>query len=215
MNICIHPKLSFKPTETQLEQLQMYVNLLLKWNNAINLIGKSTQADIWDRHIWDCAQLIPYIQTQSVKQKSQKNLEVLDFGSGAGLPAVVLAILMPQAHITACEKVGKKCDFIKTVKIELGLQNLMVENKPVQSLLDTNKQYNIITARAVSELEALLKWTEGLLTPKGQYIFLKGSTASREISTAQDNFLDNYPMTLKRFPSIVNSSGEVLIFIKK
>ena len=189
-------------SEAQKGQLEAYANLLIKWNKAINLIGRSTESEVWERHILDSAQVVPHLPTHG---------KILDFGSGGGLPSVIMAILLPEAEITACEKVQKKCDFLNTVRVQLGLKNFTVESCQVQALLERGEMYAAVTARAVSELQNLLEWTEGILSKNGRYVFLKGVSASREISDVSEK----YSMTITRLPSMISSiggeQGEILI----
>ncbi len=196
MKTHIAPQSPFEVTPDQQEKLEAYVNLLLQWNKTYNLIGRSTAEDIWQRHILDCAQLVPYI-------KSGAN--VLDLGSGAGLPAVVLAILT-NAHVTACEKRQKKCDFLSHVQHQLSLApNFEVSAKSIEEMPPQN-QYQIITARALAPLPQLILWAQPRLTSGGVCLFPKGKEWQSELSSANAIF----NMTTEAIPSITNTEGRLL-----
>ena len=87
-----------------LERLKIYVELLLKWQRAINLIGPGTIADVWGRHVLDCGQLMPYIPRDKTP--------VVDIGSGAGLPGLIFAI-MGVPDIKLVESDSRKCSFLR------------------------------------------------------------------------------------------------------
>ncbi|MDD9912386.1 MAG: 16S rRNA (guanine(527)-N(7))-methyltransferase RsmG [Alphaproteobacteria bacterium] len=191
-------QLPFPISPKQEEKLQQYVNLLLKWNKAFNLIGRSTEDDIWQRHILDAAQLAPLLGEAKT---------VLDVGCGAGLPSVVLAIL-GEAHITACERIQKKTDFIKEVRRNLSLEEkLTVLSQDVRELKAQGKTFEIITARAVAPLVELVDLTEGLLAVGGKYVFPKGAEVQQELIELSAK----YNMTIERVSSITSSTGEIIL----
>ena len=193
-------KLGFEITPEQETKLQGYVDLLLKWNKTYNLIGRSTEQEVWERHILDSAQLVPHVAGAKT---------LLDFGCGAGLPSVVLAILT-NAKITACERIQKKTDFIKEVRRQLSLEgNLTVCAQDVREFLDEGTRFEVITARAVAPLVDLVEWTDGLLDKQAEdprYTFLKGAELQQEL----DALKDKYNMTAETFSSITSSTGEII-----
>jgi 16S rRNA (guanine527-N7)-methyltransferase len=187
-----------RPAPEQSQQLQAYVDLLLKWNKKINLIGKSTEREVWERHVLDCAQLAPHLPAGQT---------VLDVGSGAGLPAVILAILCA-SDVTACEKVSKKCDFLQEVRRTLALSDrLRILNCDVRELKEKKARFHTITARAVAPLVDLIDLTDGLLADGGQYVFLKGQTVADELADVRRK----YHMTETLISSITSSAGGVIL----
>ncbi|MFZ2620858.1 MAG: 16S rRNA (guanine(527)-N(7))-methyltransferase RsmG [Alphaproteobacteria bacterium] len=182
-------------TPAEVTALQAYVALLLKWNAAINLIGKSTEAEVWERHIADCAQLVPDVANTPT---------LLDMGSGAGLPAVVLAILSPNTQVTACERVGRKADFLKECRRALSLTNLTVVADDVRTL--KGQTFATITARAVATLTELFDATAELCAPDGQFVFLKGATVDDELATLREK----YQVTTQMRLSITGGRGTII-----
>lgn len=175
-------------TDLQKNQIQKFVNLLLKWNKAYNLIGKSTESEIYNRHILDCIQLSPYFQG---------DLKVLDVGAGAGFPSILLAI-MTNAQVYACERIGKKCNFLNQARIDLQLQNkFTVLNEDVRAIDPNHHTFNIITARAFADTADILEMTKGLLTLNGHWVLLKGANFNNE--------LIKIPNTFKVTTEIINS----------
>ena len=154
--------------------MEQYVALLLKWNKSINLIGASTENEIWDRHILDAWQIVQYLP--SIKTKPR----LLDMGSGAGLPGMILAML--GYELVMVESDERKCVFLKETIRVLGL-HAQVNNCRME-VLDMGK-FDIITARALAPLSQLLTYAFPHMGINGQCIFPKGQTYSMEIVDAR------------------------------
>ena len=157
------------PRETQ-EKLDCYVQLLIKWQARINLISSKTLPEIWHRHILDSAQLVSYLpKTPSV---------ILDMGSGAGLPGVILAILTRhQLHLV--ESDSRKIAFMRTALRETCTSAILHEQRmeTVPAL-----RPDIITARALAPLSQLITLASGQHHEKIEYLFLKGREAKQELT---------------------------------
>lgn len=184
------------PSPQQKKQLEAYVQLLRQWNTTINLVAPSTLADVEQRHIQDCAQLVPH-----VAQLAPQN--ILDVGSGGGLPGLVLAILAPQHHYTLSERDQRKSAFLRTAAHQLGLTHVKVSAADVKTI---QEQYDIITARAFSSLLNILDSTLPLLAPQGHYLLLKGQAIDEELKACETKF----HLTTERWPSIVPGNGWVV-----
>jgi 16S rRNA (guanine527-N7)-methyltransferase len=179
-----------------LDQLGTYVQLLIKWNKAYNLVGKSTESEIHFRHVLDSAQLVPFVSCET---------KVLDIGSGAGLPAIVMAILSG-AHVYACEPLGKRCTFMNEVRRQLKLHdNFTVLNMKAENVVRGDNSFNVISSRAVADASVLISISAGLLAENGFYLFLKGPSYEKEI--ASDAFSK---MTISVKSSITSSGGKIL-----
>lgn len=186
-------RLGVSVSSVQLYQLEIYAESLKKWQKSVNLVGPKTIDELWTRHLLDGAQLVPLVSRGTI----------LDFGAGAGLPSVPLAILSG-ASVTACERIAKKTGFISFVSRETGLgDRLRVVNDDVRNL---SAHFDVITARAVADLGELLLLTKHLNHEDTCYVFPKGGNVNKEISSA----LLNWKMTIEKFPSITNSDGTIL-----
>ena len=133
------------------EKFLIYENLLCEWQSRMNLVAPSTLDNIRVRHIDDSLQIIDLVPMDSV---------VIDLGSGAGFPAVPLAIL--GRDVFAIESIGKKCNFLNAVKDELDLKNLTIVNDRIENIIKkitNNKSKIVITARAFASLEKILDMT--------------------------------------------------------
>lgn len=186
---------SFAVTEPAEKKLTAYAALLRQWNPKINLVSPTTLPALEQRHIADCAQLVPHIP--------QDACEVLDVGSGAGLPGLILAILAPQHHYTLVERDHRKAAFLFTAKQQLELENVTVLNDDVRNI---SKQYQVITCRAWADLSEILNLTSPLLAQNGAWLLLKGKGFDGELSSRETAF----HLTIDKVPSIVSRDGWVV-----
>jgi 16S rRNA (guanine527-N7)-methyltransferase len=169
------------------EQFDLYSQILRTWQTKMNLVAPSTLNDVQKRHIDDSAQLADYLP---------QNVTVLDMGSGAGFPSVVLAIL--GWKVIAIESIGKKTSFLGEVKSKLDLQNLKIVNNRVENYLKkmpiSEKNTIVFTARAFAPLVKILDYIAAYAAP---LYLLKGSGIQQEIINAQKKYNFNYTL----FPS--------------
>ncbi len=153
----------------------------IRWNQKINLFSKSTIEDFWDRHIVDSAQLSQYT---SVSDKTWA-----DFGSGGGLPGVVLAImareLAPSLSFTLVESDQRKAAFLRHAKakfkLAMAVSTNRVENHPPLNA-------DVISARAFTDLNQILRLALPHMKDVGRLILLKGRSAQEEIEVAKENW---------------------------
>lgn len=176
------------------EQLERYVTELLKWNKKINLIGKSTEVDIWQRHIADAAQLISYLPANTK--------QITDFGAGAGIPGIILAI-MTEAHVDLIESDSRKSAFMNHIIAELAL-DATVHNVRIESL--DAWENNVVTARAFAPLPVILDIGKDFLQKTQICLFLKGQNVVEEIEGATKY----WEFQAETYPSQVEGNGVVL-----
>lgn len=145
----------------QEKKLADFVSLLLSKNQNYNFIGNSTIENIWERHILDCAQLLKFIDNY--------NLKFADFGSGAGLPGIVLSILgLKEIHLV--EKSFRKCEFLHEAKL-LSSNRVFIANSKLEDL--DYQSYDCIVSRALAPLPKLLEYNIKFLKDDGFCLFLK------------------------------------------
>lgn len=177
--------------------LNKYINLLLDWNNKINLIGKSTENDIWNRHILDSAQLINFLN------KNELELAICaDIGTGAGLPGIVLSILGIK-NMVLIEKSPLKCNFLKEA-IKISPNNVKIINDDIDNIL--NRKFDIVFSRALANLSKLLSYSINLLNNDGKCIFLKGKKLNEELNEAQK--LYNFDYKIEK--SLTSEEGNII-----
>jgi len=184
--------------------LDLYVDELLNFNKQYNLISKSTESIVWDRHILDSAQTIKFINPS-------KNLKICDLGSGAGLPGLIIAIYGYKIgfHVKLYEKSSIKCKFLNNIITKLKINNIIVENI---NLYDTSIKADYVVTRAFKKLSEVLSISREIISTSHKLILLKGKGAEEEIKKV--NFGNNYKFEVKK--SITDPESKILIFdVKK
>ena len=160
------------------QKLEQLVALLNEWQAKFNLVSNNSLPDVWQRHIADSAQLFKYLNNQVDS--------VYDVGSGAGFPALVLAVMAqeqyPRLKFTLIESIGKKTLYLNEVKTVLNLSNVTVLNKRTEDIL--LPPADVITARAVASLDKLLGYVFKFTNRQTKLIFPKGKSYREELETA-------------------------------
>ncbi|GAB5388287.1 MAG: 16S rRNA (guanine(527)-N(7))-methyltransferase RsmG [Alphaproteobacteria bacterium] len=196
--VCKHILQSGWGDEAGIERLRGYAEELAKWQKRINLVAPSTLPQLWERHILDSAQVMPLLPDAA--------RHVADFGSGGGLPVVVMACLDQSGRrFTAVESVGKKAQFLKHCARLLDLP-LTVENKRIEDLPPL--QADLVTARALADLGQLINWATPHLAPDGGMLFLKGERAEQETAALASDHQQNWVITST--PSLTNHQADIL-----
>lgn len=176
-----------------LDRFRLYAALLTKWQRAVNLIGKSTAADIWERHFLDSAQLYPHLSERP---------GLVDFGSGAGFPGAVLTLLGAQ-DVHLVESDSRKCAFLRELDRQLGL-GMTIHEARIDHL--TPWKASSLTARALASLPKLLDMAEEFLTPETVILFPKGETVDQELTEASKG----WNMTVSRLASRTSPTSVIL-----
>ncbi len=158
-----------------LARLDCYADLLRTWNPKINLVGPSTLPALWERHFLDSAQLFPHLPVGGGM--------LADFGSGAGFPGLVLAILgAPCVHLIESDQ--RKAAFLREVSRETGAGNVTVHAARLADVAPLGA--DVVTARALAPLTDLIPWAIRHLKPGGTALFLKGADTEKEIAKARE-----------------------------
>ena len=172
-----------------LEKLKKYEALLKKWQKAINLVSKNTIENTWERHILDSLQLIDYLP-------KDKDVSIVDLGSGGGFPPLVLAIA-GYTNVSAIESDERKCLFMAEVAKQTETK-INIINKRIEKV--NNLKADIVTSRALAKIDLLLNLSKNITKKETKYLFLKGKTAEEEIKKAQEQF-DFQAQTFKSMTS--------------
>lgn len=197
--------------ETQ-ERLECYVGLLKRWQRVQNLVSRGTLEAVWTRHIADSAQLLPLAQGQieaCIDHKGEVNWA--DLGTGAGLPGLVVAILLrdtaPQVHLHLVEANQRKVAFLRAAVRELDLR-VVIHSHRIEALTKTHtKAFDLVTARALASLSTLLTLSAPLLAEGGCCLFHKGRDFQQEIRDAGRAF----EMTVLEKPSMTAEDSRLLV----
>ena len=176
------------------ERLNTYADLLRKWQRSINLVGPRTLDDLWNRHFTDSAQLLPLIPP---------NARVLvDFGSGAGFPGLVLAILgVSEVHLIESDQ--RKSTFLREVARATGTP-ITVHAKRIEQVAPFPA--DVVSARALAPLSDLLAFAAPFIGPGSLCLFPKGQTAEDELTAASKI----WNMNVDRIQSVTDPSATIL-----
>jgi 16S rRNA (guanine527-N7)-methyltransferase len=175
-------------------RLQAYVDLLIAWNPRINLVGPRTLDDIWRRHILDSAQLRPLVPAQT--------RSLVDLGSGAGLPGLILAIIgVSQVHLI--ESDSRKCAFLREAARVTGT-TIVLHPRRFEEVRDLRA--DVVTARACAALPKLLDHAERFIDRHSILLFLKGQNLGEELTEARKV----WNMREMLHPSASDPSGTIL-----
>ena len=156
-------------TELQIQQLLSYHSLISKWNKVYNLSAIRDPLESIKKHFLDSLSIISFIKDELL----------LDVGSGAGLPGIVIAIMKPKTKVFVIDSVGKKCRFMQTAKTELSLTNLTVINSRVEDFVP-KEPFSQITSRAFADTNETINKTQHLVSSDGRYLLMKGDNINED-----------------------------------
>lgn len=177
------------------EKLASFVDLLFRWNGRINLVSARSAEDVWHRHVADALQLLPLAPPAPGR--------VIDIGSGAGFPGLVLAVATGwETHLVEADK--RKAAFLNQAAAQLGLPNVRVHPRRVETA--PLPKAGLLTARALAPLPVLLRHAHALLAPGGTALFPKGRAAEQELTNASRDWI----MRAERFPSRTDPASTIL-----
>ena len=185
----------FSVSQTQEIKFKKLIEELVVYNKHTNLVGKSTLTNPWRSHILDCIQISSFIEN--------KESSILDMGTGAGFPGLIL-VIMGYQRVSLIDSNGKKINFIHNICKKLDIKaNVFL--KRIEKL--KNKHYNFLISRALAKLNKLLTYSHNFMNKDTVLIFLKGKTVNEEIKEARKYWF---------FKSIVQQSysderGKILI----
>ncbi|CAA6604861.1 Ribosomal RNA small subunit methyltransferase G [Rhodospirillaceae bacterium LM-1] len=177
-----------------IQRLDCFVSELIKWQARINLVSPKSLEDVWRRHIQDSAQVLPLIRPGA---------KILDLGSGAGFPGLVLAIMGERLEVHLVESDQKKVAFMREAGRLTGA-NIHLHCVRIEKLAPF--PVNFVTSRALSSLEHLLEFADPFLDMGGQCLFLKGKSWQEELTNAEKNWM----MRAESIPSRTDPEGVIL-----
>ena len=189
---------NFQGSAQILKKIFEYKKFLLSENLKMNLIGKSTEGDFDQRHILDCIQIHNYI--------GDPNLRILDVGSGAGLPGILLSILgFKNMHLV--EKSPKKSNFLNNCKSRLGIE-FTVHNNLIEKLKIT--KFDTVVSRAFAPIVKIISATKKITDTKTKYILLKGKSYFNELE-----FVDQSKYDWKLYSSLTSDESKIVVIHSK
>ena len=161
--------------DRQVQQLLDYLALLAKWGRVYNLTARLEPDEMLTHHLLDSLAIVSPLR----RQCGSGPLRLLDVGSGAGLPGVVLAICEPGWQVDCVDAVAKKAAFVQQVAVSLRLPNLRGRHARVEQLTE---RYQVVTSRAFAALADFTQWSDAALAPEGVWLAMKGKNPADEIA---------------------------------
>jgi len=193
------------PQETQ-QKLLDYLALLAKWNKVHNLTAVRDPEEMVTLHLLDSLAVLPHLFVSSLAKGEGKRL--LDVGSGAGLPAIPIALARPQLKVTALDSSHKKTTFLRQVKAELGLANLDIVCGRVEEYQPEQK-FDCVISRAFSDVAEFVQLTAHLCAKDGMWLAMKGVYPYDELAQVKNVISEVVPL---RVPGL--SAQRHLVFLK-
>lgn len=174
--------LSLQLTPAQCASLLDYLALLLKWGRVYNLTALRDSQEMLTHHLFDSLAVISPLRRHLQLDGARQGVRVLDVGSGAGLPGVVIAICCPDVAVTCVDTVSKKAAFIQQVAANLRLPNLRGVHARVENLTD---RYGVVVSRAFAALPDFAAWSGNALAEGGVWLAMKGKHPQQELAALQ------------------------------
>lgn len=178
-------KLSLSLPEGAMDRLLAYLALLVKWNGAYNLTAIRDPEQMVIKHLLDSLSIAPYVQGGSL----------IDVGTGAGLPGLVLAIVKPELDVTLLDSNGKKVRFLRQVIADLKIGNASAVQTRVEEF---DRQFDLVSSRAFATLADMVNGSRQLLAENGEFLAMKGVHPTEEIAALPEGFSvrDVVPLTV-------------------
>ena len=162
------------------ERLLAYLDLIAKWNKVYNLTSVRLPADMLRQHLLDSLAVVPALRRYwQAQPEAGRPLRLLDVGSGAGLPGVVIALCEPGWQVTCIDTVGKKTAFIQQVAATLRVPGLRAVNARVETLKGAD--FDVVCSRAFASLADFTAWSGAALAPAGVWLAMKGKRPDAEL----------------------------------
>ena len=203
-------ELNVELDEDKLRKLERYYELLVEWNEKMNLTGITEKSQVYLKHFYDSLTLNKMVDLK-------QNLSLVDIGTGAGFPGLVLKIVFPNLKITLIDSLNKRIEFLKTVIEELKLTDIeAIHVRSEDYALKTREIFDIATARAVAPLNILLEYSIPMLKKDGFFVPMKANI-SQEINDSKNALkqLDSEIISQVEFELPKELSKRTLIKIRK
>lgn len=203
-------KINIIITDNQLKQLERYYELLIEWNEKMNLTNIIQKEEVYLKHFYDSLTI-----NKIIDLKKEKN--ICDIGTGAGFPGLVLKIIFPNLHVTLVDSLNKRIIFLQEVKKELKLDNLDIYHARIEEFAKENiEKFDIVTSRAVAKLPILLEYSIPMVKINKYFIAMKAN-AEEEIIESKNalKILNSKIERVEKFELPVEKSNRTLIKIIK
>ena len=199
-------RLGITPTEEQLQKLEKFYQLLIEWNQKINLTRIIEKEDVYLKHFYDSLTIVKEVDFSKVNT-------LCDVGTGAGFPGIVLKIFYPNLKITLIDSLLKRVNYLNEIIKELELKDIEAIHTRAE---DYHETFDVVTARAVANIEKLLKYTMHLVNKNGKLIAMKGNIEEELTEEVKKKINKKYKIEkINKFLLPIENSNRSLIVIKK
>ena len=199
-------KLGITPTKDKLQKLEKFYQLLIEWNKKINLTRITTKEEVYLKHFYDSLTIVKEVDLTKVNT-------LCDVGTGAGFPGIVLKIFYPNLKITLIDSLLKRVKYLNEIIKELDLKDIVAIHTRGE---DYHETFDIVTARAVANIEKLLKYTMHLVETNGQFIAMKGNIEEELTKEIQNKINKKYKIErINKFSLPKEQSHRSLVVIVK
>lgn len=198
-------ELGIELTEEQLNKLDSFYHKLIEWNERINLTRITEEQDVYLKHFYDS------LTIAKVVDLSTKDT-LCDVGTGAGFPGIVLKIVYPNLKITLVDSLLKRVNYLNTIITELNLDNIKAIHSRGE---DYKEKFDVVTARAVANIEKLLNFTMHLVNKDGIFVAMKGNVEEEMTDQVVSKINKKYNLvTINKFLLPIENSNRSLVVIK-
>ncbi len=198
-------ELNITLTSHQQFQLNKFYQLLIEWNKKINLTRITQEEDVYLKHFYDSLTIVKAIDLS-------KKETLCDVGSGAGFPGIVLKIVFPNLKVTLIDSLQKRVNYLNSIIKELDLTDIEAIHSRGE---DYKQKFDIVTARAVANIEKLLTYTMHLVSKDGMFIAMKGNIDDELTKSVIEKINKKYDLvTVNRFYLPKEKSNRSLVIIK-
>lgn len=198
-------ELGIELTEEQLNKLDSFYHKLIEWNERINLTRITEEQDVYLKHFYDSLTIAKVVDLST-------KATLCDVGTGAGFPGIVLKIVYPNLKITLVDSLLKRVNYLNTIITELNLDNIKAIHSRGE---DYKEKFDVVTARAVANIEKLLNFTMHLVNKDGIFVAMKGNVEEEMTDQVVSKINKKYTLvTINKFLLPIENSNRSLVVIK-
>lgn len=198
-------KINIILTEEQIEKLDKFYKLLIEWNKKINLTRIEDEKEVYLKHFYDSLTIVKVVDLNKINT-------LCDVGTGAGFPGIVLKIVFPNLKITLIDSLQKRVNYLNTIIKELNLNNIEAVHVRGE---EYKGKFDLVTSRAVANIEKLVKYTMHLVSPSGIFVAMKGDIDNELTEDIKRKLSKKYEITkIEKFLLPIEESKRSLVVMK-
>lgn len=198
-------KINIILTEEQIEKLDKFYKLLIEWNKKINLTRIEDEKEVYLKHFYDSLTIVKVVDLNKINT-------LCDVGTGAGFPGIVLKIVFPNLKITLIDSLQKRVNYLNAIIKELNLNNIEAVHARGE---EYKGKFDLVTSRAVANIEKLVKYTMHLVSPSGIFVAMKGDIDNELTEDIKRKLSKKYKITkIEKFLLPIEESKRSLVVMK-